>query len=79
MLSSKTSNYLPLIIIKDGGNTSLSAQCSVVVQVYEFQDTVTIPMSGSVDDFNVEFFAELLSIILDYKVVVADVISQGPE
>lgn len=77
VLPSRTPSYLPIIIARDRGNPPLSAECSLTIQVYEFRDTLTIPMTGNVADFNAEVFAEVLSNILGYKITVADVIPTG--
>ena len=79
ILSSRTPNYWPIIIARDGGNPPLSAECTLIIEVYEFRDTLTIPMTGNIDDFNAEAFARVLGNLLGYKIVVADVISTGPK
>ena len=79
LLSSRTPNYLPIIVARDGGNPPMSAECPLIIQVYEFRDTLTIPVIGNLDEFSAELFAKALGNVLGYMVVVVDVIPTGPE
>ena len=71
-LSARTVHYFPIIQARDGGN--LTTQCNPLIEVYRLYDTVTIVLTGSVDDFNAEVFAQLLSEILNYEIEVASII-----
>ena len=45
--------------------------------MYRFYDTVSVTFSGSIDDFNANLFAQLISDLLGVTVEVAAIIASG--
>ena len=50
-LSSRTIHYFPIIVARDGG--TLTTQCNLLIEVYQFFDTVSVTIRGNPNDFNV--------------------------
>ncbi len=61
-ISSRDFSYTLTVTAKDGGD--LTAECKLQIEVYKYEETVSITLMGELDGFNSEDFSLLVAEIL---------------